>query len=139
MSTLIEKQRFRRRLQQLSSLCERNFRAIKSWRWLEDHNSIRLHSEAVADLPTGVVEITVLHRWAYTTVLRLQAAANFSLTVRLYHDAQTAEVTEVQTIASEKTLLLGANGSHEEKIYWNAFLAHWIEQMSPSLRMVSSL
>lgn len=136
--TILEQERaYRDGLRRLGQLNERNYRSFQQWRWLADTDTLQLiTTEAVANIPAGKVRIDVLHRWAYTTVLRIRseenAAAKVELEVRLYHDANSAEVTAVQVEedGAERTWWFqGGANKPKEKLYWNTFLGAWLARM----------
>lgn len=151
--TMLEQQKaYRDGLRRLAQLNERNYRHFQQWRWLSDADELQLvATEGVADVPAGKVHITVLHRWAYTTVLKVRsapAATQVALEVRLYHDAGSAEVTAVQYaqegVQHNLSFHQGAD-QPKEKLYWNTFLAAWLACMQvhiyavPAPRCANSL
>lgn len=119
-------------------LCEQNYvRLLPLLRALGDDD------QALFTLPGpggGEVEmhIRVLERCRYTSVLRLEQEAvhallpRFRLTVRLYHDVRSAEVTEslpFRRVSARHEYPNRCMHQRDEKSQWNRFLADWLAHL----------
>lgn len=137
MNILERKRAYRDGLRRLERLCSRNYRLFQQWPWLKRVDTMQLiATEPVGFLPAGQVELTVLHRWPYTTVLNLRSApsatANIELQIRLYHDANSAEVTIARAVENgveREFSLQQTTNQPKEKLYWNTFLSAWLSIM----------
>ena len=87
---------------------------------------------------THTLKLKVLERSPYTTTVRLEDQELLAvlpasrLTVRLYHDARLAEVTEARPFRRVNARY-GYPNRHmhqrDEKAQWNRFLAEWLSHV----------
>lgn len=118
----------------LMSQCEENYaRAMQLLKAMGEGDALAL------DVPAGRhncrVRVRILERCRYTTILRFEQDAlhdmlpSTSMTVRLYHDARVAEVTEArpwQRAQARYNYPNGAMHMPDEKHQWNSFLGEWL-------------
>lgn len=132
------KKRYRLDFPELMRLCEQNYgRLLPLLRALGDED------QGIFTLPgTGAeemeVEVRVLERCRYTTVLRMEQDAVHSLlppsrlTIRLYHDARLAEVTEAlpfRRVSARHEYPNRSMHQRDEKSQWNRFLGDWLTHL----------
>jgi uncharacterized protein YqiB (DUF1249 family) len=129
------KKRYRLDFPELMRLCEQNYRRLTPLL-----TAMADDDEAVFQLPGArgmetECRVRVLERAPYTTVLRLEQDAPHALlpparlTVRLYHDANMAEVTEALPFRRVQARYRYPNSrmhQQDEKSQWNRFLAEWL-------------
>jgi hypothetical protein len=129
------RRRYRLDFRELMRLCEENYAHLGPVL-----NALGDEDRARFVLPAGPgdeleCEVRVLERARYTTVLRLEQDAVHEMlpparvTVRLYHDARMAEVTEALPFRSVKARHSYPNAwmhQEDEKSQWNRFLAEWL-------------
>lgn len=125
--------RYRLDFRELMAQCESNYaRLLPFIRALGEHDSLDL---ALGRERPRAIRIHVVERSPYTTTLRLQDQALHDtmpaprLTVRLYHDARVAEVTEASPFRRVQARYPYPNaGMHQrdEKAQWNRFLGEWL-------------
>lgn len=125
--------RYRLDFRDLMAQCESNYaRLLPLIRALGEHDSLDL---ALGHGRPRTVCIRVLERSPYTTTLRLQDQALHDaipgprLTVRLYHDARVAEVTEASPFRRIQARYPYPNSrmhQRDEKAQWNRFLGEWL-------------
>lgn len=129
------KRRYRLDFRELMRLCEQNYaRLIPLMTAMGDED------DAVFLLPGKPgrnleLSVRVLERCRYTTVLRLEQDTVHELlpparvTVRLYHDARLAEVSEAlpfRRVAARYAYPNAQMHQQDEKSQWNRFLAEWL-------------
>lgn len=128
--------RYRLDFRALMALCEENFTRLTELMRLvpEGHDSLQLSIQASAGL-SRPLHLTVLERCPYTTMLILEMPAphgslpSTRLEVRLYHDARTAEVTQMSGDRGALARYEYPNArmhQQDEKHQWNRFLADWL-------------
>lgn len=132
------KRRYRLDFRELMRLCEQNYAHLGPVM-----NALGDEDEAGFVLPGGegrelAFQVRVLERARYTTVLRLEQEAVHNLlpparmTVRLYHDARMAEVTEALPYSRVWARHSYPNAwmhQEDEKNQWNRFLAEWLRHL----------
>lgn len=132
----VAKKRYRVDLPDLISQGEQNYaRLMRLMQSLGDADHIRLRVGAHSE---KTLHVQVLERCRYTTEISLQQDALHaqlpgpSLTVRLYHDAQLAEVTEAtpfRRVAARHDYPNPAMHQRDEKQQWNRFLGEWLRHL----------
>lgn len=127
--------RYRLDFPELMRLCEQNYgRLLPLLRALgdEDRGDFTLPGARGGDIG---VAVRVLERCRYTTVLRMEQESVHELlppsriTIRLYHDARMAEVTEAlpsRRVQARHDYPNAAMHQKDEKRQWNRFLADWL-------------
>lgn len=125
--------RYRLNFRDLMAQCESNYaRLLPFISALGERDSLDL---ALGRGRPRTVHIRVLERSPYTTTLRLQDQALHDampaprLTVRLYHDARLAEVTEASPFRRVQARYPYPNSQmhqRDEKAQWNRFLGEWL-------------
>ncbi|WP_198588694.1 DUF1249 domain-containing protein [Alloalcanivorax mobilis] len=128
--------RYRLDFRALMAQCESNYaRLLPLIRALGDQDTLDL---AFGDERPHTLNIRVLERAPYTTTLRLQDQALHDampaprLTVRLYHDARVAEVTEASPFQRVQARYPYPNDKmhqRDEKAQWNRFLGEWLSHV----------
>ncbi|MCC1495965.1 DUF1249 domain-containing protein [Alcanivorax sp. 1008] len=128
--------RYRVDLPELISQGEQNYaRLMRLMRALGDADHVRL---VVGSQGERTLNVRVLQRCRYTTEISLQQDTLHallpgpSLTVRLYHDARLAEVTEAspfQRVAARHDYPNPAMHQRDEKQQWNRFLGEWLRHL----------
>lgn len=137
-ATSAGKRRYRLNFRELMRLCEENYgRMMPLMRVLGDEDAMSVSVPG----PRGrdaELTVSVLERARYTTILRLEQSALHDLlppariTVRLYHDARLAEVTEAlpfRGIAARYAYPNRNMHQQDEKHQWNRFLAEWLRHL----------
>ncbi len=114
--------------------CDANYlRIMKLFPKLRE-NDVSVFGVMIAD-QAAEVSITVLERNPYTTLIKLRQlpeapwGANPMMTVRLYHDARSAEVVEYQRARHFKAVYAYPNDSmrqRDEKVQVNRFLGEFL-------------
>lgn len=127
---------YRVNLPELLSQGEENYaRLMRLLRPLQQQDQLRLQ---VGDQGEQLLCVEVLDRARYTTELRLRQQGLHrllpgpALTVRLYHDARLAEVTEVtpfRRVAARQPYPNPHMHQPDEKRQWNRFLADWLRHV----------
>lgn len=93
------------------------------------------------------IHVRVLEQARYTTILLLEQEALHplmpapALTVRLYHDARLAEVTEARPsrrVAARNPYPNSAMHVPDEKHQWNRFLGEWLRHVRAHGRVLAS-
>lgn len=125
--------RYRIDFRGLMAQCEANYaRLLPVMRALGERDDLDL---AFGEERLRTVRIRVLERAPYTTVLRFEDQALHAdlpaprLTVRLYHDARLAEVTEASPFRSVAARYRYPNRhmhQRDEKAQWNRLLGEWL-------------
>ena len=125
--------RYRLDFRALMAQCESNYaRLLPLIRALGERDSLAV---ALGDERPRTLNIRVLERAPYTTTLRLEDQALHAnmpaprLTVRLYHDARVAEVTEASPFQRVQARYPYPNREmhqRDEKAQWNRFLGEWL-------------
>lgn len=128
--------RYRLDFRELMAQCEANYaRLLPLIRALGERDSLNL---AFGDEPPHRLNIKVLTRAPYTTILSLEDQALHAampaarLTVRLYHDARVAEVTEASPFRRVEARYPYPNAQmhqRDEKAQWNRFLGEWLSHV----------
>lgn len=135
----VRRQRYRVDLREMTAQCEANYgRLVRLLQWLGERDEAQLllpHGEAVP----GTLTLRVLERCRYTTMLELEQHNAHSLlpgpalTVRMYHDARSAEVSAARpyrrTVPARHDYPNAAMHQRDEKIQWNRFLAEWLRHL----------
>jgi uncharacterized protein YqiB (DUF1249 family) len=128
--------RYRLDFRDLMAQCEANYAHLMPLiRALGEQDSLRL---ALGRERPHTLNVEVLERAPYTTTLRLEdqalhaamPAARF--TVRLYHDARVAEVTEASPFRRVQARYPYPNAhmhQRDEKAQWNRFLGEWLSHV----------
>lgn len=121
----------------LMSQCEANYaRMMQLMRVLGDRDQVTL--DVSADGCRRRVWVRLLEKARYTTILQLEQDAVHplmpapALTVRLYHDARLAEVTEARPwrkVAARNGYPNAAMHAPDEKHQWNLFLGEWLRHV----------
>lgn len=129
--------RYRLNFRDLMAQCEANYaRLLPLIRALGEQDSLDL--SLGAERPR-TLNIRVLERAPYTTTLRLEdqglheTMPGQRLTVRLYHDARVAEVTEASRFRRVRARYPYPNPDmhqRDEKAQWNRFLGEWLTHVS---------
>jgi hypothetical protein len=114
--------------------CDANYlRIMKLFPNLRE-NDVSVFGVMIAD-QTAEVSIAVLERSPYTTLIKLRQlpeapwGTNPMMTVRLYHDARSAEVVEYQRARHFKAVYAYPNDSmrqRDEKVQVNRFLGEFL-------------
>ena len=114
--------------------CDANYlRIMKLFPNLRE-NDVSVFGVMIAD-QTAEVSIAVLQRSPYTTLIKLRQlpeapwGTNPMMTVRLYHDARSAEVVEYQRARHFKAVYAYPNDSmrqRDEKVQVNRFLGEFL-------------
>jgi uncharacterized protein len=135
---LAQRQRYRVDLREMMTQCEANYgQLMRLMRLLGDDDQVHL------SLPHGHqgsrrLVLRVLERCRYTTMLELEQETLHSLlpgpalTVRLYHDARSAEVTAARPYRRVQARHDYPNTDmhqRDEKLQWNRFLAEWLRHL----------
>jgi uncharacterized protein len=138
------KKRYRVDLPELISQGEQNYaRLMRLMRTLGDADHIRLTVGAQAE---RTLDVQVLERCRYTTEISLQQDTLHALlpgpalTVRLYHDARLAEVTEAtpfRRVPARHDYPNPAMHQRDEKQQWNRFLGEWLRHVDDHGRVNS--
>ncbi len=125
--------RYRLDFRGLMAQCESNYaRLLPLMRAIGERDSIDL---AMGGERPRTLNIRVLERAPYTTTLRLENPSLHAdmpasrLTVRLYHDARLAEVTEASPFRGVQARYAYPNPDMhqcDEKAQWNRFLGEWL-------------
>lgn len=128
--------RYRLDFRELMAQCEFNYaRLLPLIRALGERDSLSL---SLGDESPRTLNIQVLERAPYTTILRLEDQALHAnmpaprLTVRLYHDVRVAEVTEARPFERVQARYPYPNQQmhqRDEKIQWNRFLGEWLTHL----------
>lgn len=116
-------------------LCEQNYgRLLPLLRALGDEDRC-VFTLPGSDGQEMELEVRVLERCRYTTVLRMEQDAVHALlppsrlTIRLYHDARLAEVTEAlpfRRVSARHEYPNRCMHQQDEKSQWNRFLGDWL-------------
>ena len=125
--------RYRLDFRDLMAQCEWNYaRLLPLRRARGDHDSLDV---SLGEERPRTGSIRVLERAPYTTTLRFEDQALHDampaprLTVRLYHDARVAEVTEATPFRRVQARYPYPNShmhQRDEKAQWNRFLGEWL-------------
>lgn len=128
--------RYRLDFRDLMAQCESNYARLQPLlRALGERDSLDL---TLGRERARTLSIQVLERSPYTTTLRLQDQAVHDampaprLTVRLYHDARLAEVTEASPFQRVQARYPYPNShmhQRDEKAQWNRFLGEWLSHV----------
>lgn len=134
---VLASKRYRVDLSALMSQCEENYaRLMRLMSALGDNDHVQL---AVGHEAQRLLDVRVLERCRYTTDISLQQDTLHallpgpSLTVRLYHDARLAEVTEAtpfRRVAARHQYPNRDMHQPDEKRQWNHFLAEWLSHVN---------
>ncbi|WP_442780657.1 DUF1249 domain-containing protein [Alcanivorax quisquiliarum] len=136
---LARRQRYRVDLREMMAHCEANYgRLMRLLRWLGERDEARLLLPQ-GDAAPGSLTLRVLERCRYTTMLELEQHSPHSLlpgpalTVRMYHDARSAEVSGARpyrrTVPARHDYPNAAMHQRDEKVQWNRFLAEWLRHL----------
>lgn len=133
----VQKKRYQLDFPALMSQCEENYvRVSKLLGVVGDNDAVTL--DVSADGQTRRIWVRVLERAPYTTILQLEQEPLHkmmpppALTVRLYHDAKLAEVTEARPwrrVAARNQYPNVAMHAPDEKHQWNCFLGEWLSHL----------
>lgn len=129
------RRRYKLDFPELMRLCEQNYgRLLPLLRALgeADRGDFCLPGGEGRDV---ALSVRVLEKCRYTTVLRMEQEAVHALlppsriTIRLYHDARLAEVTEAlpsRRVRARHDYPNARMHQKDEKRQWNRFLADWL-------------
>ena len=139
MTTVSRRQRYRVDLREMMVQCETNYlHLMRLMPLLAERDAVRLTLPAGDPAARGV-SVRVLERCRYTTVLELEPERlhallpSPALTVRLYHDARSAEVTGARPwrqVAARHAYPNPAMHQQDEKLQWNRHLAEWLRHVN---------
>ncbi|MBZ2190286.1 DUF1249 domain-containing protein [Alcanivorax sp. JB21] len=139
---MTRRQRYRVDLREMMVQCEANYlHLMRLMRMLEERDEVHLTLPALLadERPARGMAVRVLERCRYTTMLELEQDTLHSqlprpaLTVRLYHDARSAEVTAArpyQRVAARHDYPNPSMHQQDEKLQWNRFLAEWLRHLN---------
>ncbi|MQX51750.1 DUF1249 domain-containing protein [Alcanivorax sediminis] len=129
--------RYRLDFRALMTQCEENYaRMMPLMKALGDNDSLAV--ELGHEHHPHTLHLRVLERSPYTTTVRLEDQELLAvlpasrLTVRLYHDARLAEVTEARPFRRVSARYSYPNRhmhQRDEKAQWNRFLAEWLRHV----------
>ena len=135
---LAQRQRYRVDLREMMTQCEANYgQLMRLMRLLGERDQVHLSLPQGEQAPKRLV-LRVLERCRYTTMLELEQETLHSLlpgpalTVRLYHDARSAEVTAARPyrrVQARHDYPNAAMHQRDEKLQWNRFLAEWLRYL----------
>ncbi|WP_245932368.1 DUF1249 domain-containing protein [Isoalcanivorax indicus] len=139
MSTMTRRQRYRVDLREMMVQCETNYlHLMRLMPLLQERDAVHLTLPASDQSPRGVA-VRVLERCRYTTVLELEPERLHALlpvpalTIRLYHDARSAEVTGArpwQRVPARHDYPNPGMHQQDEKLQWNRHLAEWLRHVN---------
>lgn len=129
----------------LMSQCEENYaRMLSLLAVLGEQDEVTL--DVSADGGQRRIWVRLLEKARYTTILQLEQESLHpllpapALTVRLYHDAQLAEVTEARPsrrVAARNDYPNRAMHVPDEKHQWNRFLGEWLRHVRAHGRVLT--
>lgn len=130
--------RYRLDFRALMTQCEENYaRMMPLMKALGDDDQLAV--EVGHEHHPHTLYLRVLERSPYTTTVRLEDQELLAvlpasrLTVRLYHDARLAEVTEARPFRRVAARYAYPNRhmhQRDEKAQWNGFLAEWLRHVN---------
>lgn len=136
---LAQRQRYRVDLREMMTQCEANYgQLMRLMRLLGDDDQVYLSLPHGGEQTPKRLALRVLERCRYTTMLELEQETLHSLlpgpalTVRLYHDARSAEVTAARPYRRVQARHDYPNADmhqRDEKLQWNRFLAEWLRHL----------
>lgn len=142
------RERYRLDFPALMAQCEENYaRMMQLLRMLgeQPHATVSVSFGSVPSSSVSSADkdrrlwVRVLEKAPYTTILQLEQDALHpmmqasALTVRLYHDARIAEVTEARPwrkVAAKNVYPNAAMHMPDEKHQWNSFLGEWLRHVA---------
>ena len=132
-----QKKRYQLDFPALMTQCEENYlRLSKLLKVVGERDAVTL--DVASDQHSRRIWVRVLERARYTTILQLEQEPLHAmmpppaLTVRLYHDARLAEVTEARPwrqVAARNAYPNVAMHAPDEKHQWNSFLGDWLKHL----------
>lgn len=137
---MTRRQRYRVDLREMMTQCEANYlHLMRLMPLLRERDAVRLTLPAAGDEGASrTVLLRVLDRARYTTELELEQERLHTLlpapalTVRLYHDARSAEVTGARPyrrVAARHPYPNPAMHQQDEKLQLNRHLAEWLRHV----------
>ena len=131
------RERYRLDFRALMTQCEENYaRLLPLMKALGERDSMAV--DVGHDLHPHTLQMRVLERSPYTTTVRLEDQELLEtlpasrLTVRMYHDARLAEVTEARPFRRVNARYAYPNRNmhqRDEKVQWNRLLAEWVPHL----------
>tara|TARA_B100000446_G_scaffold49940_1_gene46102 strand:+ start:2423 stop:2881 length:459 start_codon:yes stop_codon:yes gene_type:complete len=129
--------RYRLDFRALMTQCEENYaRMLPLMQAMGERDTLAV--ELGHEQQPHTLQMKVLERSPYTTTVRLEDQELLDvlpasrLTVRLYHDARLAEVTEARPFRRVSARYAYPNRhmhQRDEKAQWNRFLADWLRHV----------
>lgn len=139
--------RYRLDFPALMTQCEENYaRMVKLMRVVGEQDRATLNVSDGAK--SRQIWIRVLERAPYTTILQMEQDALHplmsapALTIRLYHDARIAEVTEARPwrkVDAKNPYPNAAMHVPDEKHQWNRFLGEWLRHVAAHGRALTTV
>ncbi|MAX54679.1 MAG: hypothetical protein CL537_04065 [Alcanivoracaceae bacterium] len=134
---MTRRDRYRLDFRALMTQCEENYaRMLPLMQAMGERDTLAV--ELGHEQQPHTLQMKVLERSPYTTTVRLEDQELLDvlpasrLTVRLYHDARLAEVTEARPFRRVSARYAYPNRhmhQRDEKAQWNRFLADWLRHV----------